>query len=467
MIELRLLCALCTLTAVVYSLEGPNVCSKDEEFPKEIQVQTQIPYEVKTFGWCLKPPAFRCRKTRIAYRNGFKTETRVFKKTVQVCCKGYAESGERCIPICSNACIHGRCAAPEKCDCVSGWSGATCNISCNNGKWGPRCENDCKCRNGTKCDPETGECICPPGTFGSDCVYPCNCYNDGTCDKYTGKCDCGPGYIGSMCEARCTKNRYGKDCAFVCDCLNGAECSFITGECFCPPNYHGTKCEIYNCSGNVDCSGNQLSLYSSVVEPEDNRSGSNVVLIAIICSLCLLILLVSVLLILKYKQRLHQLKHELAYVTYIAEKPKDRYDNPVYDCQQEPNIKQSVASVDSISCGMKNIKNDLGSSDPWKNNIQKAKLNTAEDDNFGACGGRSNQLDENATKDPNLNHNVYHNIDDLKSYSYKEPLYDEIKLKGVDEEENENYDHLQYDRPRTTIRPNYDYIDNFKSVSKS
>ncbi|RWS28190.1 Multiple epidermal growth factor-like domains protein 11 [Leptotrombidium deliense] len=327
--------------------------------------------------------------------------------------------------------------------------------ACQDGKWGRSCEKTCNCSNGGRCDAETGKCICPPGTIGSDCVYACDCRNDGLCEKHTGQCLCSEGYLGSKCESQCPKGKFGKSCAFVCECDSStSECSHITGECFCHAGYSGKKCDIKNCTllKDADCSSNTLYLASSPVEEKSN----GFVLIACICSLSLIILIISIFALLKYKQRVHQLKHELAYVTYIADKPKDTFNNPVYDCQPETSAKQMNAAPLNlnITAGLKTIKNDLD----CKNNIQKAKLNMSDDEYFGACGGLSDDLSH---KEANLNANIYHNIDDLKSY--KEPLYDEIKLKGVDEE-NDNYDHLEYDRPRTLVRPNYDYIDNLKQV---
>ncbi|XP_033761319.1 uncharacterized protein LOC117343114 [Pecten maximus] len=56
-------------------------------------------------------------------------------RTVQVCryvteyfcCTGYADVGNTCTPVCSEACQNGgTCIAPNTCDCPSGRSGATC-----------------------------------------------------------------------------------------------------------------------------------------------------------------------------------------------------------------------------------------------------------------------------------------------------------------------------------------------------
>ena len=50
-------------------------------------------------------------------------------RPVQVCCKGYAKSsnGTDCIPICSQRCYHGRCVAPDQCECEPGFGGTSCS----------------------------------------------------------------------------------------------------------------------------------------------------------------------------------------------------------------------------------------------------------------------------------------------------------------------------------------------------
>ncbi|KAK7074204.1 Multiple epidermal growth factor-like domains protein 11, partial [Halocaridina rubra] len=52
-------------------------------------------------------------------------------RTVDVCCSGYTRvpAEDRCIPICSQDCIHGVCVKPDECRCEAGYSGPSCNIS--------------------------------------------------------------------------------------------------------------------------------------------------------------------------------------------------------------------------------------------------------------------------------------------------------------------------------------------------
>ena len=56
------------------------------------------------------------------------------------------------------------------------------------------------------------------------------------------------------------------------------------------------------------------------------------------------------------------------------------------------------------------------------------------------------------------NPNVYHSIEDLK----QEHLYDEIKAKEAEQE----YNHLDYSRPGTSINPHYHRMANGMVVRK-
>ena len=43
----------------------------------------------------------------------------------------YAMFVDYVIVECANLCVHGRCVAPDTCECNSGWGGA----SCEDGRW--------------------------------------------------------------------------------------------------------------------------------------------------------------------------------------------------------------------------------------------------------------------------------------------------------------------------------------------
>lgn len=55
----------------------------------------------------------------------------VKEKPVEACCEGYTETTDKthCIPVCSEDCVHGTCAAPDTCKCEDSWGGPLCNIS--------------------------------------------------------------------------------------------------------------------------------------------------------------------------------------------------------------------------------------------------------------------------------------------------------------------------------------------------
>ena len=85
-----------TTYSTALALEGPNVCEKEETFPVQFEVKTQIPYQVKTFEWCARVPP-RCPVYKTEYRPGFRNETRNSTKIIRVCCEGFAEYEGKCV----------------------------------------------------------------------------------------------------------------------------------------------------------------------------------------------------------------------------------------------------------------------------------------------------------------------------------------------------------------------------------
>ncbi|TNN42738.1 Multiple epidermal growth factor-like domains protein 10 [Liparis tanakae] len=75
------------------------------------------------FAECLiRPPV--CRVSyRTAYRRGEKT----MHRRKSQCCPGFLEDGEICAPHCAASCVHGRCVAPNTCQCEPGWGGSNCS----------------------------------------------------------------------------------------------------------------------------------------------------------------------------------------------------------------------------------------------------------------------------------------------------------------------------------------------------
>uniref|UniRef100_A0A3B3CLE7 Platelet endothelial aggregation receptor 1 n=1 Tax=Oryzias melastigma TaxID=30732 RepID=A0A3B3CLE7_ORYME len=229
------------LTGLSSSLDprDPNVCSL-WEFTTSVKESYSHPYDHVTEEPCSDPrTSNRCLRHityRTAYRQAVKTDHR---KRYQ-CCPGYYESGGKCVH-CSKECVHGRCVAPDRCQCEGGWRGEDCS-SCDDQHWGPVCHQQCKCKNGALCDPVEGACRCPPGfigrycdpcpagTFGKGCLQRCGCKNGASCDKATGECSCRDGFTGT-CEKSCRKK-----CPPRCPCQNGGICKG-KGVCACPPGW--------------------------------------------------------------------------------------------------------------------------------------------------------------------------------------------------------------------------------------
>ena len=84
------------MALVVSELEGPNVCEKRETFQITTQVKTQVPFKVKTYEWCAKPP-FRCPVFKTDFKPGYRNETQNSTKMIKVCCEGYAEYDGKCV----------------------------------------------------------------------------------------------------------------------------------------------------------------------------------------------------------------------------------------------------------------------------------------------------------------------------------------------------------------------------------
>uniref|UniRef100_A0A3Q3IKI4 Platelet endothelial aggregation receptor 1 n=1 Tax=Monopterus albus TaxID=43700 RepID=A0A3Q3IKI4_MONAL len=222
----------------------PNVCSL-WEFTTSVKESYLHPYDHATDEPCSDPrTSYRCTRHityKTAYRQAVKTD---YRKRYQ-CCPGYYESRDKCVR-CTRECVHGRCVAPDRCQCEGGWRGDDCS-SCDDKHWGPDCSQQCNCENGALCDPVKGTCQCPPGfmgrycescpvgNFGKGCLQKCKCGTGGSCDKATGECLCQDGFTGT-CEMLCSKR-----CQARCPCQNGGICKG-KGICACPPGWTGAVC---------------------------------------------------------------------------------------------------------------------------------------------------------------------------------------------------------------------------------
>eukprot|EP00066_Takifugu_rubripes_P027270 XP_011616536.1 PREDICTED: multiple epidermal growth factor-like domains protein 10 [Takifugu rubripes] len=206
-----------------------NVCSLWESFTTSVKESYLHPYDQVTEEACSDPrTADRCLHHRIiyktAYRQAVKTE---YRKRYQ-CCPGFYESRNKCVPRCTMECVHGRCIAPDQCQCERGWRGDDCSSGRNLG---------------AVCTEQ-----CPEGRFGPNCTEECVCHNRGECDTKTGQCQCAKGFTGDRCNEECAAGTYGQDCKGVCDCANGARCYNIDGGCLCEPGFHGPQCRERMCA---------------------------------------------------------------------------------------------------------------------------------------------------------------------------------------------------------------------------
>ena len=95
-----------------------------------INVSVQIPYQERYYAFCWSVRSqFRCSRYRIQMKNEIRTEYKEKQRLVTECCEGYTRSlnGSTCIPVCSDACIHGYCVRPDTCQCERGFGGQDCS----------------------------------------------------------------------------------------------------------------------------------------------------------------------------------------------------------------------------------------------------------------------------------------------------------------------------------------------------
>ncbi|XP_077442493.1 multiple epidermal growth factor-like domains protein 10 isoform X1 [Vanacampus margaritifer] len=262
------------------NLEDPNVCSHWERYSVTVQESYAHPFDQIYYTSCTDILNwFKCTRHRVSYRTAYRRGEKTMYRRKSQCCPGFFENGEICIPHCAESCVHGRCMAPNTCQCEPGWGGSNCSSTCDSGHWGPHCSNRCQCQNKALCNPITGACICTPGyrgwrceemcemgTYGNRCQQKCQCQNGAACHHITGECKCSPGYTGAFCEDACPPGKHGQQCEERCPCQNGGICHHVTGACSCPAGWMGTVCGQpcpeakfgRNCSQECQCHNNAL-----------------------------------------------------------------------------------------------------------------------------------------------------------------------------------------------------------------
>ncbi|KAJ7307350.1 hypothetical protein JRQ81_009361 [Phrynocephalus forsythii] len=285
------------------SPSDPNVCSYWESFTapsKESYVQPFAQASLEPCDRTTWPSAQTCPRHKVLYKVAYRQGVKQDYRRRYHCCQGYYESSDLCVPRCTQDCIHGRCVAPDLCQCEQGWRGSDCSQECGSLFWGPGCEKACPCARGASCDPLTG-------TYGPGCLLACHCENGATCNGATGACHCSqgyagphcellclngtneafqcppalcpcqnggichplgsttcvcpPGWMGSICSLRCPPGRFGSGCQGECQCHNGGWCDGASGQCQCAPGYTGERCREecpagrygQDCSQTCDC----------------------------------------------------------------------------------------------------------------------------------------------------------------------------------------------------------------------
>uniref|UniRef100_A0A2R9B7S2 Platelet endothelial aggregation receptor 1 n=1 Tax=Pan paniscus TaxID=9597 RepID=A0A2R9B7S2_PANPA len=274
----------------------PNTCSFWESFTTTTKESHSRPFSLLPSEPCERPweGPHTCPQPTVVYRTVYRQVVKTDHRQRLQCCHGFYESRGFCVPLCAQECVHGRCVAPNQCQCVPGWRGDDCSSECAPGMWGPQCDKPCSCGNNSSCDPKSGVCSCPsglqppncfqpctPGYYGPACQFRCQCHG-APCDPQTGACFCpaertGPscdvscsqgtsGFfcpsthpcqnggvfqtpqgscscpLGTICSLPCPEGFHGPNCSQECRCHNGGLCDRFTGQCRCAPGYTGDRC---------------------------------------------------------------------------------------------------------------------------------------------------------------------------------------------------------------------------------
>ncbi|XP_064421807.1 multiple epidermal growth factor-like domains protein 11 [Latimeria chalumnae] len=124
------LLAMCLLLKTSHSLnpEDPNVCSHWESYAVTVQESYAHPFDQVYYTRCTDILNwFKCTRHRISYKTAYRRGLRTMYRRRSQCCPGYYESGDFCIPLCTEECMHGRCVSPDSCQCEPGWGGTDCS----------------------------------------------------------------------------------------------------------------------------------------------------------------------------------------------------------------------------------------------------------------------------------------------------------------------------------------------------
>ncbi|KAK5902181.1 hypothetical protein CesoFtcFv8_007465 [Champsocephalus esox] len=114
----------------VWSLnpDDPNVCSHWESYAVTVQESYAHPFDQIYYTRCTDILNwFKCTRHRISYKTAYRRGVRTMYRRRSQCCPGYFESGDLCVPLCTEECVHGRCVSPDTCQCEPGWGGLDCS----------------------------------------------------------------------------------------------------------------------------------------------------------------------------------------------------------------------------------------------------------------------------------------------------------------------------------------------------
>ncbi|KAK7909490.1 hypothetical protein WMY93_014174 [Mugilogobius chulae] len=120
----------CFLPCITSSLnlEDPNVCSHWESYSVTVQESYAHPYDQIYYTSCTDILNwFKCTRHRVSYKTAYRKGEKTMYRRKSQCCPGFYEDGEICAPFCEESCVHGRCMAPNTCQCEPGWGGSNCS----------------------------------------------------------------------------------------------------------------------------------------------------------------------------------------------------------------------------------------------------------------------------------------------------------------------------------------------------